>query len=89
MQPNYGVRQKIEIALSNFNKYHSPESRASLVKISKDNCVVQFTGSFCETCGVFDYFDDFAQELENAEIAGKEQLNNETYEVTIRFKNQE
>ncbi|MCL7385355.1 MAG: Lrp/AsnC family transcriptional regulator [Thaumarchaeota archaeon] len=50
--------------IEEYNKYRSPEAKAKLVKISDKELVLDFEGSFCRTCGVFDYFEDFIYELQ-------------------------
>jgi len=47
-----------------YNKYRSPETTAKLVAVEKDGFTLDFEGSFCATCGVRDYFEDFIYELE-------------------------
>jgi hypothetical protein len=49
-------------AIEEYNKYRSPE--AKLVKISEKELVLDFEGSFCRTCGVSDYLEDFIYELQ-------------------------
>jgi len=58
------LKEKIEMALEYFNKYRSPEANAKLIKIKKNEILVSFTGSFCRTCGFYDYFEDFIIFLE-------------------------
>ncbi len=42
-----------------YNRYRSPEARAKIISFSNNVLVVEFDGSFCETCGVNDWIDDF------------------------------
>lgn len=56
-------------AIDVYNKYRSPEAKATLVGVKNDGFVVDFEGSFCETCGVRDYFEDLIYELKG--INGK------------------
>ena len=51
-------------AIEEYNKYRSPETKAKLVKISEKELVLDFEGSFCRTCGVADYLEDFIYELQ-------------------------
>ena len=48
-----------------YNRYRSPEATAKLVGMEKDGFVIEFEGSFCLSCGVRDYFEDFIYELED------------------------
>nr|AHM02028.1 hypothetical protein DKAM_0430 [uncultured miscellaneous Crenarchaeota group] len=52
-------------AIEVYNRYRSPEATAKLVRIEKDNFVIEFEGAFCLGCGVRDYFEDFICELED------------------------
>lgn len=50
---------KIHRSINEYNKYHAPEVTAQLkVNLNNTYCIL-FTGSFCKTCGFYDYFDDF------------------------------
>ena len=56
----------LEAAVKGYNEKRSPEAAAAIVRLSGRSASVSFTGSFCHTCGVMDYFDDFvitAEEL--------------------------
>jgi len=52
-----------------YNRYRSPEATAKLVKLEKDGFTIEFEGSFCQSCGVQDYFEDFVYELEGLSSA--------------------
>ena len=52
-------------AIEVYNKYRSPEATAKLVELEKDGFIIDFEGSFCMSCGVRDYFEDFICELED------------------------
>jgi len=54
-------------AIDKFNRYHSPEANAEFLKSEGDVAFVRFTGPFCASCGVYDYFEDLIQDV-NAEI---------------------
>ena len=49
----------IEDAIREYNKYHSPEANTKLVSMSEKSFKIEFTGTFCYTCGFYDYFDDY------------------------------
>jgi len=50
-------------AIKTYNKYRSPEATAKLVEIKDGELTIDFGGSFCMTCGVSEYFEDFIYEL--------------------------
>lgn len=52
-------------AVEAYNHFRSPEATVKLVKIEKDRMIMDFEGSFCTSCGVYDYLEDFVYELQN------------------------
>lgn len=50
-------------AVSDYNRYRSPEAAATLVEIGENQLTVDFGGAFCLGCGVGDYFEGFIYEL--------------------------
>ena len=57
-----------------YNRYRSPETTAKLVSIENDGFILDFEGSFCTSCGVRDYFEDFIYELETINKSFKLEL---------------
>ncbi|MEM4717703.1 MAG: hypothetical protein QXE81_02950 [Desulfurococcaceae archaeon] len=43
-----------------YNRFHGAEARARVVEISNNTVKIEFSGSFCHTCGVRDWVEDFA-----------------------------
>jgi hypothetical protein len=84
------LKTKIEGAIGAYNKYRSPEVTAELLHFQKDGerFDVSFKGTFCRTCGFYDYFEDLVYEiLDEAEIQTriltvKEEWDNENFMVT-------
>jgi len=64
-------RNKVIEAIRDFNKYRSPEATAKLLKFDKKEIVVDFSGTFCRTCGFYDYFDDLKIFLEEKGVKSK------------------
>ena len=69
-----------------YNRYRSPEVTAKLVELERDSFTVEFEGSFCQSCGVQDYFEDFIHELEavsgfEVEIDEIEQISPRSFKV--------
>ncbi|MEM3023009.1 MAG: hypothetical protein QW645_05735 [Candidatus Bathyarchaeia archaeon] len=56
-------------AIEEYNRYHSPEAVAELEGLSKGRLTIRFRGPFCESCGVSEWFEDFAIELGKRGIA--------------------
>ncbi len=70
-----------EDALKEFREMHGSEAVVEIVSASDKRIVARFSGHACHTCGVADYFDDFAMYLSrhvNKEwrVAGFEKKNN-------------
>ena len=85
-------RRQVEAAVEEFNRYRSPEAVAKIVEVNEDQATIEFSGPFCVSCGVEDYFDDLRIELEKniggkieiAKIEGGAEV--ESYVVTFRKK---
>ena len=81
-------------AIEVYNKYRSPEATAKLVGIKKDGFIIDFKGSFCQSCGVNDYFEDFIHELEDisgafsVEVKATEPSGPQSFRVRYGFKDQ-
>ncbi len=59
------VKKTVNDAIEEYNKFRVPEVIAKLISIDTTSFHVEFTGSFCESCGFYDYFDDFSILLED------------------------
>jgi len=46
-----------------YNRYRSPEAVAKVVTVAFDRVTISFSGSFCYSCGVVDYLEDFVHEF--------------------------
>lgn len=75
-----------------YNRYRSPEATAKLVGIKKDCFIIEFKGSFCQSCGVNDYFEDFIHELAdisrdfNVKVTATEAAGPQTFRVRYDVK---
>lgn len=75
-----------------YNRYRSPEATAKLLKLEEDGFTIEFEGSFCQSCGVQDYFEDFIYELESlssaveVEIGEIEQTSPQSFKVQYIVK---
>jgi len=79
-------------AVEVYNRYRSPEATAKLLKLEEDGFTIEFEGSFCQSCGVQDYFEDFIYELKSlnnnikAEIQEIDQTNPQSFKVQFMVK---
>ncbi|RLE61286.1 MAG: hypothetical protein DRJ35_00910 [Thermoprotei archaeon] len=65
------LRDIIINTIEEYNRYHSPEVEAKLIKIVDKKFIVEFRGTFCLTCGFYDYFDDLVYMLEDKGVKAK------------------
>jgi len=65
------LRKIIKNAIEEYNKYRSPEAKARLISINEMDLKIEFTGTFCHTCGFYDYFDDYKILLEEKGLKTK------------------
>lgn len=88
------LRAKVGAAIRRYNKYRSPEVNAKLLSVEdkEDRFVVLFTGSFCRTCGFYDYFEDLIYDLlDESNIKAKitkvkEEWETENFKVTFEVE---
>lgn len=55
-----------------FNRFRSPEATAKIVSVTPESVTVSFSGSFCYSCGVVDFLEDFVHEFKM--LTGKAEL---------------
>ena len=84
------VGRILERAVEEYNRYRSPEAVARLIKLEGEEALLEFTGSFCETCGVYDWLEDFIYEVKRlrigleAEILTCRQVSDDVFLVRVR-----
>lgn len=52
------LRDALKEAIARYNEFRAPEAVAELVEMEGDVAKVKITGSFCKTCGAYDYMED-------------------------------
>ena len=57
------LEQLVRKTVALYNRFRSPEAFAKVVFVSPDLVTVSFSGSFCYSCGVLDYIEDFVHEF--------------------------
>jgi len=88
-----GYKEFVVRALAEFNKWHGSEAIAKLVKLEGPSIIVELSGPFCRTCGLYDYFDDLKLELEKVirktlEIAKVDNGSDERYVITYKIESE-
>ncbi len=81
------IESIVNRAINDYNMYRIPEVKASLIGLDENLLKINFEGSYCLTCGFYDYFDDFKLTLEEfglktdiTDIEEREET------VTVKFK---
>ncbi len=75
-----------------YNRYRSPEAIAKIVIVTPENVTIAFTGSFCYSCGVLDYLEDFVHEFKmltgkaELKIGKTREINPRSFEADYRVK---
>jgi hypothetical protein len=75
-----------------YNRYRSPEAFAKVVSVTPENVTIAFSGSFCYSCGVMDFLEDFVHEFKmltdkaELKIDRTRQVNPRTFEADYRVK---
>jgi len=59
------LRAEVAKAVEQYNRYHSPEAVARILRVSDGEFELEFSGPFCQSCGIHDYFEDMIYELES------------------------
>ncbi len=85
--------EALERVLEEFNRLHGSEARVKVLEAGENEVILEFEGSFCATCGLYDYFDDikweamdFGLELEPAEILEAEEDDFEHGRYVVRYR---
>ena len=90
MEGNAGVLERV---LREFNRLHGSEAEARILSTGDDEVIIEFEGSFCATCGLYDYFEDlkwealdFGLELEPFEVIEAEEDGFEHGRYVVRYR---
>ena len=59
------IKNLVEEAINEYNKFHGSEAIAHLRSFDEKGFTLEFTGSYCNTCGFYDYFEDYKVLLED------------------------
>jgi len=67
-QASNRIRLLLEHVVDEFNKHRHPEVTARLSILGKDFVDIDFLGTYCLTCGFYDYFEDFIEMLRDVGV---------------------
>ena len=80
----------VDRAVEEYNRFRSPEAVVRIVERREDGFVAKFSGSFCATCGVYDWLEDLRYEIRrldlelDAVIEDWKQISDDT--IIVEFK---
>ncbi len=92
MSSQVDLEQLIHRTVALYNRYKSPEATAKLILVTPEMVTVSFSGSFCYSCGVIDYLEDFIHELKlltdkvELKIGKTRQTSPRSFEADYRVK---
>jgi hypothetical protein len=75
-----------------YNRFRSPEAFAKVVIVTPEMITISFSGSFCYSCGVMDFLEDFVHEFKmltnkaELKIDRTRQINPRTFEADYKVK---
>ena len=85
--------ESIRRVIEEFNRLHGTEARARILRAEGDDVIIEFSGSFCATCGLYDYFEDikweavdFGLEIEPVEVLEAEEDEFEHGRYVVRYR---
>ncbi len=79
-------------AITLYNRFRSPEATAKLVNVTPENVTIAFSGTFCYSCGVLDYLEDFVHEFKmftdkfELKIGNTRQTSSNSFEADFKVK---
>ncbi len=77
------VREAIDKAIREYNKYRSPEATAEVIGFSSEKLNIIFKGIFKNTCGFIDWIEDLKYILEKYGVITSIEKIVETYDGAI------
>jgi hypothetical protein len=86
------LEELIRKTVTLYNRFRSPEAVAKIVSVTTENVTIAFTGSFCYSCGVIDYLEDFVHEFKmltdkaELKIGKTREINPRSFEADYRVK---
>ncbi|WP_297417554.1 hypothetical protein [Thermococcus sp.] len=87
------TRENLERVLFEFNRLHGSEAEVRILNLEGNEVIIEFEGSFCATCGLYDYFEDIkweaielGVELEPIDVLEAEEDGFEHGRYVVRYK---
>jgi hypothetical protein len=86
------LEEFIRSTVALYNRFRSPEAFAKVVIVTPEMITISFSGSFCYSCGVMDFLEDFVHEFKmltnkaELKIDRTRQINPRTFEADYKVK---
>ncbi|MDI3475932.1 MAG: hypothetical protein PWQ79_1428 [Thermococcaceae archaeon] len=85
--------EKLKNVIREFNRLHGSEAKVKIREVRRDEVILEFEGSFCATCGLYDYFEDikweamdFGLKIEPVEVLEAEEDEFERGRYVVKYK---
>ncbi|ASJ00669.1 hypothetical protein [Thermococcus gorgonarius] len=85
--------EKLDKVIKEFNKLHGSEAKVKVREVRGEEVILEFEGSFCATCGLYDYFDDikweameFGLNIEPVEVLEAEEDDFEHGRYVVKYR---
>jgi hypothetical protein len=85
--------EKLNYTIKEFNRLHGSEAKVRIKNAEGDEVILEFEGSFCATCGLYDYFEDikweamdFGLKIEPIEVLESEEDEFEYGRYLVKYK---
>ncbi len=86
------LEELVHRTIALYNRFHSPEATAKIIIVTPEKITVAYSGSFCYSCGVFDFLEDFVHDFKmltdkaELKIDKTRQVNPRTFEADYKVK---
>jgi hypothetical protein len=87
------LKSKVLEAIKEFNEFRSPEATAELISINNDKIIIKMSGTYCRSCGLYDYFEDLSWKFKDylnadVKILSTRMLDPFSYEIVYKLEAQ-
>ena len=76
-------------AIEEYNRYRGSEAQAKIISVEDNEVIIEIRGSFCETCGYYDWIEDLVYVMEDYNIKSQIKEIKEEYDgaiVKLKYK---
>jgi hypothetical protein len=86
------LEETVQKTVTLYNRLKAPEAFAKVIQVTQENVTISFSGSFCYSCGVLDYIEEFIHEFKiltdkyELKIGRSQQTSPRSFEVDYKVK---